>query len=793
MKLFYRSCGSFYLLLLHALLGGFSQAPAQSVIRGPYLQIGTPASIVVKWRTDRATDSVVRYGTQEENLNQSASVGGALTDHEVLVNGLVADTQYYYSVGNAAGELAGGDSGYFFMTSPTAGTAKQTRVWVLGDSGTADANARAVRDAFVNFTGMQDPQLLLMLGDNAYLDGTDAEYQGAVFDMYPRFLRNAVLWPTLGNHDGHAADSASQSGPYYDIFTLPKSGEAGGVASGTEAYYSFDYGNIHFVCLESHETDRSPSGAMLTWLEADLQANDKPWLIAFWHHPPYSKGSHDSDTDGRMTDMRQNALPILEQHGVDLVLTGHSHSYERSYLIDGHYGASSTFTEAMKVNTSDGNELGDGAYTKTFAADIPHQGAVYAVAGASGRISGGPLNHPAMVLSINALGSLVLDFDGGRLDVKYLDNNANVLDDFTILKGPDTAAPVISSVESEGASTEVVVNFSERVEQTSAEEEANYAIDHGVTVTTASLDASARAVTLTVTPLRTRIYTLTVDNVVDLSFNPIAPNSKAPFRHVDILTESLQEGIAPDPSYDGTSDTHISQNAPTSNFGRSATLLADGDDPSGSGNDLASLIRWDLSSIPLGSTVHTAEVKIEVFNVSGGVYDIYEMKRDWFETEATWNVYSPGNAWEAPGASGPGDRGSSILGALTAGSLGSYKVILNADGIAVVQGWVNTPSSNHGLIIANSSTTDGLDFRSSEYSTASQRPRLTVRYRLSYRPRCFPRSRGRCRGEFITTNSSNEQASSGNVFRFTVRSLDLAGYTYDAESNVETADTEPVP
>ena len=182
---------------------------------------------------------------------------------------------------------------------------------MLGDSGTADANARAVRDAFVNFTGMQDPQLLLMLGDNAYLDGTDAEYQGAVFDMYPRFLRNAVLWPTLGNHDGHAADSASQSGPYYDIFTLPKSGEAGGVASGTEAYYSFDYGNIHFVCLESHETDRSPSGAMLTWLEADLQANDKPWLIAFWHHPPYSKGSHDSDTDGRMTDMRQNALPIL--------------------------------------------------------------------------------------------------------------------------------------------------------------------------------------------------------------------------------------------------------------------------------------------------------------------------------------------------------------------------------------------------------------------------------------------------------------------------------------------------
>ena len=699
------------------------------MIRGPYLQTGTPASAVVKWRTDSTTDSVVRYGTQEGNLNQSASVGGAVTDHEVLVNGLVADTKYYYSVGNAAGELAGGNSEHFFVTSPTAGTAKQTRAWVLGDSGTADANARAVRDAFVTYTGTQDPELLLMLGDNAYQDGTDAEYQGAVFNMYPQFLRNTFLWPTLGNHDGHTADSASQSGPYYDIFTLPKSGEAGGVASGTEAYYSFDYGNIHFVCLESYETDRSTSGAMLTWLEADLQANDKPWLIAFWHHPPYSKGSHDSDTDGRMTEMRQNSLPILEQHGVDLVLTGHSHSYERSYLIDGHYGVSGTFTEAMKKDPGDGNELGDGAYTKTFLADIPHEGAVYAVAGASGKISGGPLNHPAMVLSINALGSVVLDFDGSRLDVKYLDNNANLLDDFTILKGPDTTAPVISSVESEGPATEVVVNFSERVEQASAEMAPNYSIDNGVTVTAASLDASARAVTLTVTPLGIGItYTLTVNNVIDLSSNPIALNSQATFEHIDIVTESFQEGVSPDPSYDGTSDTYISQNAPTSNFGLSATLLADGDDPSSSGNDLASLILWDLSSIPPGSTVDSAEIEIEVFNVSGGAYDIYEMKRDWFETGATWNIYSPGNAWETPGASGAGDRGSSILATITAGSLGSYKVILNTDGLAVVQGWVDTPSSNHGVIIANSSTTDGLDFWSSEYSTASQRPRLTVRY-----------------------------------------------------------------
>ncbi|MDA1315174.1 MAG: DNRLRE domain-containing protein [Acidobacteria bacterium] len=565
----------------------------------------------VKWRTNSTTDSRVRYGTQQGNLNQSASAGAAVTNHEIAVSGLAADTKYYYSVGNAAAPLAGGDSGHFFVTSPVTGTAKPTRIWVLGDSGTADANAQAVRDAFANYTGVQNPELLLMLGDNAYNNGTDAEYQSAVFDMYPQFLRNTILWPTLGNHDGQSADSNGQSGPYYDIFSLPKSAEAGGVATGTEAYYSFDYGNIHFVCLESFETDRSTGGAMLSWLVTDLEANTQPWLIAFWHHPPYSKGSHDSDTDGLMTDMRQNALPILEQHGVDLVLTGHSHSYERSFLIDGHYGASGTFNPAMKLDGGDGNELGNGAYSKTFAADIAHEGAVYAVAGASGKISGGPLNHPAMVVSINALGSVVIDVDGGRLD---------------------------------------------------------------------------------------------------------------------IVTESFQEGVSPDPSYDGTSDTYISQNAPTSNFGLSGTLLLDGDDPSGSTNDLASLILWDLSSIPPGATVDSAEIDIEVFNISSGAYNIYELKRDWFETGATWNVYSPGNAWGTPGASGAGDRGSLVLGTVTAGSLGSYKVILNADGIAAVQGWVDNPSSNHGIIVANPSTTDGVDFRSSDYGTATQRPRLTVSY-----------------------------------------------------------------
>ncbi len=227
-----------------------------------------------------------------------------------------------------------------------------------------------MRDAYLGFTGSVRTDLWLMLGDNAYPSGTDAEYQAAVFDVYPDVLRNTVLWPTIGNHDAISASSATQTGPYYDIFSLPKTGEAGGLASGTEAYYSFDYANVHFVVLDSQDTDRSPppSGAMLTWLDDDLASTAQEWIVAYWHHPPYSDGSHESDTEIELIEMRQNALPILEDHGVDLVLTGHSHSYERSFLIDGHYGLSSTFGPSHVVDGGSGGREARTATTSSPAA-----------------------------------------------------------------------------------------------------------------------------------------------------------------------------------------------------------------------------------------------------------------------------------------------------------------------------------------------------------------------------------------------------------------------------------------
>ena len=431
-------------------------ALAQSVSRGPYLQMGGPDGMTVRWRTNSRTDSVVRYGPSPDDLSLIAQEAGNRTEHEVALTGLDPATRYYYSVGNSAGSLAGGDSDHMFETSPLAGTEQPTRIWVVGDSGTANANARAVRDAYLNLTGDAYTHLFLMLGDNAYDDGTDSEYQRAVFNTYPTILRQTPVWPTLGNHDGRSANSGNESGVYYNIFTLPRLGELGGMASGTEAYYSFDYANIHFIVLDSFDTNRSANGAMMTWLRDDLMSHLQPWVIAFWHHPPYSKGSHNSDSESNLIQMRQNALPILEAGGVDLVLAGHSHSYERSYLIDGHYGNSGSFSASHQIDGGDGRVDGDGAYEKPgeFIGD-PNQGAVYVVAGSSGKTSGGSLNHRAMLVGLNRLGSMVLEVDGDTLDATFLDNNGVARDTFQIVKTQSgSTLPQVSVVASEPTASE---------------------------------------------------------------------------------------------------------------------------------------------------------------------------------------------------------------------------------------------------------------------------------------------------------------------------------------------------
>lgn len=424
---------------------------AQTVQRGPYLQNVTSSSVTIRWRTNISNIGSVDFGTALGALSSSVSEGAATTEHEVRLTGLSPNTRYFYQLKAGTTGLAGNDADHYLDTAPLIGSSGgEYTAWFLGDCGTADANAARVRDAFYNVAGRSD--LMIFLGDNAYNVGTDAEYQGGVFDMYPAALRNTVAYSCPGNHEffNGSTDSPTQAGPYYDIFTHPTAAEGGGLASGTEAYYSFDYGNIHFVSLDSYDMDRSIGGAMYNWLQNDLSNTTQDWIVAFFHHNPYTKGSHNSDTEIEHFEMRQNFAPLLELHGVDLVLSGHSHSYERSMLVNGHYGVSSTFNAATHVVTS-GNGDKMGRYAQAFGSSLPldcayvkngDEGAVYIVAGSSGKVSGGTFNHPVHIVNLMKLGSTFLKVDGNRLDVSFIQDTEEIGDVFTIFKNiadPSTA------------------------------------------------------------------------------------------------------------------------------------------------------------------------------------------------------------------------------------------------------------------------------------------------------------------------------------------------------------------
>jgi len=411
-----------------------------ALVRGPYLQIGSPTGAVIRWRSDRNSDSAVFYGLDPTSLTTVVSLSQQTTEHIVTLSGLQPDTRYYYSIGSAAQRLVGNSgvgSDYWFKTSPLVGTQKPTRFWVLGDCGTANDNARAVRDSYYNFAVTNAPaDFWLMLGDNAYNSGLDTEYQSAVFDMYPNTLRNLFLWPTIGNHESNQSYT-SEDYPYLNIFSLPHNGEAGGLPSGTQKYYSFDYANIHFISLDSMTSGRTADTPMAQWLVNDLNGTMQQWVIVFFHHPPYTRGNHNSDNETDLIEIRQNILPILESHGVDLVLCGHSHALERSYLLNGHYGFSSTLTSSMKIDGGDGREDGTGVYRKNSLG----QGVVYSVSGSSGQITGGSLDHPAHYLSLNVLGSLVVDVNHGRLDVKFLGTGGTVYDHYSLVKDQPAIPP----------------------------------------------------------------------------------------------------------------------------------------------------------------------------------------------------------------------------------------------------------------------------------------------------------------------------------------------------------------
>ncbi|CAN5874336.1 hypothetical protein BH18ACT11_BH18ACT11_00830 [soil metagenome] len=174
-------------------------------------------------------------------------------------------------------------------------------------------------------------------------------------------------------------------------------------------------------------------------------------------------------------------------------------------------------------------------------------------------------------------------------------------------------------------------------------------------------------------------------------------------------------------SFTSAADAGLTELAPTTNNGTATSLKVDGDDPDPGGGDLYAGIRWDLSQLPSGATVTSASVTLNITNPSPQTYGAHELKKTWNEGQLSWNQAATGTPWATAGAKGATDRGAQIA-SLTPTNIAPYSFSLPA---SVVQGWLSTPSSNNGIVLAHTTNYDGFVFDTRE---GAQPPKLSVTY-----------------------------------------------------------------
>ena len=300
-----------------------------TVVRGPYLQQVGAARAIVVWATREPGPATVEYRTGTAAFSTatasstfwSSSVTGIASfyQHEAVLDGLRAGTTYHYDLGGAGVDATPGVVDQF-RTAPAAGTGT-IRLVAFGDSGTGSTSQSVIADRIK----AEQFDLAVHNGDIAYSNGTYAEFEARFFPYYRDWLRRVAIFPSIGNHDERTASAT----PYRRFFVLPPDEGSATFPNNAERFYSFDFGPVHFIALDTEAAFLSTTRRQeqIAWLTEDLQASQHmPWRVAFFHRPPFSSGEeHGSDAA-----IRAAFVPLFEQYDVQLVLNGHEHSYERT-------------------------------------------------------------------------------------------------------------------------------------------------------------------------------------------------------------------------------------------------------------------------------------------------------------------------------------------------------------------------------------------------------------------------------------------------------------------------------
>jgi len=176
---------------------------------------------------------------------------------------------------------------------------------IIGDSGTGSSSQYRVAKQLWASHAKYPYEFVVMMGDNLYGGNSDKDFKKKFEEPYRPILdANIKFYASLGNHD-------NPNERLYKLFNM-----------NGERYYTFRPKlGVRFFALDSNYMDKP----QLAWLEKELAASGSDWKIAFFHHPLYSSGGqHGSDLQ-----LRQLLEPLFLKYGVDVVLAGHEHFYER--------------------------------------------------------------------------------------------------------------------------------------------------------------------------------------------------------------------------------------------------------------------------------------------------------------------------------------------------------------------------------------------------------------------------------------------------------------------------------
>jgi len=299
-----------------------------SLLVYPYLGETTSASVVILWATDNAGASGVRYSLDQDYSHVVTATNSTYDGkywHAATITGLTADTTYYYKVYTGGHDMTPW-SEVTFTTAP-ASTASRLTFAALGDSrpsGESSPPSQAALDVAAEME-QHSIDLALHTGDIVFeggiCSGNDSawnQYIRAYFDLYRQSMGHVPLYPSVGNHELYGGSCGYQG--YTDVYYLPENAPSGD----EEEYYSFDWGNTHFVALDTNQ-NYSAGSTQYNWLVNDLQRSTQPWKFVFFHHPPYSSGPH-----GSTNEVQTHLVPIFETYGVSVVFSGHDHHYERT-------------------------------------------------------------------------------------------------------------------------------------------------------------------------------------------------------------------------------------------------------------------------------------------------------------------------------------------------------------------------------------------------------------------------------------------------------------------------------